>query len=221
LQARIIAELSEMHEIQVSIRETTEAQAPRVAQQSRAALITLAGAGKSEAELAERTEHLLALVEETEFGIALPTALRVLAREMHDVEGRLKGGDASELTIVLERRIEEDLLGLIQAMRRLPPTTPPPPGSPLPSDLRARERELNRLVAELKMIRLLQVRLNDDTTGADGKRPEAPPLPAELRRQIEDLKANQEEIRDSLAKIGRGLEEPDDAAIPGGGFIDR
>ncbi len=81
LQTRLIADLTEMHELQSSIRETTQAQAPRILQKSRTALITVAGLSKNEAELGERTEHLLALVEETEYGIALPTTLRILARD--------------------------------------------------------------------------------------------------------------------------------------------
>ena len=209
LQTRIMAELAEMHEIQASIRETTEAQAPRVAQKSRTALILLAGLSEKEGELVERTGLLLALVEETEFGIALPTALRVLAREMKIVQQWLKDGDASPRTVALEKRIEDDLLGLLEAMRRLPPTTPPPPGSPLPSNPRDRERELNRLVAELKMIRLLQSRLNDDTVGVDGTRPKAPELPPALRGVIETLKKSQDEIRDSLARISERLEPPE------------
>src|SRR6185312_11447423 len=43
LQARILAELAEMHEIQTSIRETTESQAARAAQKSRTALILITG----------------------------------------------------------------------------------------------------------------------------------------------------------------------------------
>jgi hypothetical protein len=225
LQARIVAELTEMHEIQGAIRESTEAQAPRAAQKSRTALIALAGLAKKEAELAERTELLLALVEETEFGIALPTSLRVLSREMRSVEDRLKEGDATAPTVALEKRIEEDLLGLLQAMRRLPPTTPPPPGQPLPSNPRDRERELNRLIAELKMIRLLQSRLNDDTLGVDKSRPEAPPLNADLRREIEGLQNNQEEIRDSLSQIGKRVESsggpPAPTPAPNPGQVDR
>jgi len=208
LQARLIAELTEMHELQASIRETTEAQAPRLAQKSRSAAIAVAALSQKEAGLAERTEQLLALVEETEFGIALPTTLRVLSREMRDIEGRLKGGDASKPTIALEQRVEDDLLALVQAVRRLPPTTPPPPGSPLPSGLRERERELNRLVSELKMIRLLQVRLNDDTVGVDKARPAPPTLPPALRREVEALEANQDEIRESLSKIAERIEQP-------------
>jgi hypothetical protein len=208
LQARLVAELTEMHEIQASIRETTEAQAPRLAQKSRTAAIAVAGLSQKEAELAVRTEHLLALVEETEFGIALPTALRVLGREMRVIEGWLKETDASPRTIKLEQRVEDDLLAMIQAVRRLPPTTPPPPGTPLPSDLRERERELNRLVSELKMIRLLQVRLNDDTLGVDKTRPNPSDLPPALRREVETLESSQEEIRDSLSKIAERIEQP-------------
>lgn len=208
LQAQIIADLTEMYEAQVAIRESTEAQAPRAAEQSRTALIALAGLARSEAELAARIEQLTDLVEITEFGIALPTSLRVLGREMLAVEALLKAGDATPSTIDLERRIEEDLLGLVQAMRRLPPSTPPPPGTPLPSEPRDRERELNRLVAELKMIRMLQTRLNDETVIVDETRPEDSPLSAELRREIDALRNNQDEIRESLSKIGRQLEPP-------------
>ncbi len=208
LQRRLIAELTEMHEAQASIRETTQAQAPRLAQKSRTAAITVAGLSQKQAALAERTERLLGLVEETEFGIALPTTLRVLSREMRVIEGWLKDGDASPRTVAMEQRVEDDLLGLIQAIRRLPPTTPPPPGSPLPSDLRDRERELNRLIAELKLIRLLQSRLNDDTVGVDKSRPPAPTLPPALRREVEALEASQDEIRDSLSKIAERVEQP-------------
>jgi len=209
LQSRIIAELTEMHEAQVAIREITEAQAPRIAQKSRAAFILVAGQASKEAELVEKTDQLMALTEETEFGVALPTALRVISRQMKSVEGWLKAGDASPRTVTQEKRIEQDLLGLLEAMRRLPPTTPPPPGSPLPKNLKDRERELNRLIAELKMIRLLQVRLDDETIVVDSSRPREPVLPLNLRREIEALKSGQEEIRDSLRKIAKSLEPPD------------
>jgi hypothetical protein len=99
-------------------------------------------------------------------------------------------------------------------MRRLPPTTPPPPGTPLPSDLRARERELNRLIAELKMIRLLQTRLNDDTLEVDHSRPGAAVLSPELRKEIEGLKGAQEEIRDSLSKLSIRFEGSEAPGFP-------
>ncbi|WP_337174072.1 DUF4175 domain-containing protein [Paludisphaera sp.] len=218
LQSRILAELHEMHEIQVSIRETTEAQAPRVAQKSRAATLIVAGLAPREAELAERVDHLRALTEETEFGVALPTSLRVIAREMTRAAELLKAGDPSEPTVTLERRIEEDLLALAEAMRRLPSSTPPKPGTPLPKDPRERERELNRLIAELKMIRLLQSRVNDDTVKVDEGRPDETVIPPDLLRDIEGLESSQDEIHDALSKLSQRYEggpadepEPDPA----------
>ena len=52
------------------------------------------------------------------------------------------------------------------------------------------------------MIRLLQVRLNDDTVEVNNGRPRTEVLPPALRREIEALKAAQEEIRDSLRRVG-------------------
>jgi hypothetical protein len=179
-----------------------------VVQKSRTALVTVAGVAKSEVNLAERTEHLLALVEETEFGIALPTTLRIFSREMRRVEGWLKDADVSARTIELATRIEDDLVGLLSAVRRLPPTTPPVPGEPLSTDARQRERELNRMIAELKMVRLIQSRLNDDTVLTDKARPDPASLPPALRREVETLEATQDEIRDSLAKIAERLPFP-------------
>ncbi len=209
LQTRLLADLSEMHELQSSVRETTQAQAPRVLQKSRTALMTVANLSKNEAELGDRTEHLLALVEETEYGIALPTTLRILSREMRSIEGWLKGGDVAARTVALETRVEEDLLALVQAIiRRLSPATPPAPGTPLSLDVRERERELNRLVAELKMVRMIQSRLNDDTVGVDKARLAAAASPPALRRDVETLEATQDEIRESLAKIAERLPSP-------------
>ncbi len=171
-------------------------------------MLLVVGLSRKEGELAERTERLRALSEETEFGIALPTSLRVLGREMQKIQGWLNEGDASTRTVLLEKRVEQDLLGLLEAIRRLSPTTPPPPGSPLPTEPRARERELNRLIAELKMIRLIQTRLNDDTVDVDHDAPRSAALPPDLKREIETLRDQQTEIRDSIAKLSKRF-EPD------------
>jgi hypothetical protein len=212
LQARLVGDLTDMHVMQTSIRETTQAQAPRVLQKSRTALVAVAGMAKNEAEIAEKTENLLALVEETEFGIALPTTLRIFGREMRSIEGWLKAGEVGARTVGLETRLEEDLLALAEAVRRLSPSTPPPPGSPLSDDARERERELNRLIAELKMVRMLQARLIDDTVVVDKSRGATPTPPPAVRREVETLEATQDEIRDALAKIAERLPIPGSSA---------
>jgi hypothetical protein len=57
------------------------------------------------------------------------------------------------------------------------------------------------------MIRLLQVRLNDDTVGVDSNRL-GTALPPALRREVEALEATQDELRESLSKIAERVEQP-------------
>ena len=178
--ARIVAELTEMHESQASIRETTPGPGPSAGPEvAHPRMIAVTNLSQKEGELAEPRPSTCWPWSRRP-STASPCRRRSAScpARCGPSRARLKDGDAS----AADRRdgaarIEDDLLGLLQAIRRLPPTTPPPPGSPLPSDPRERERELNRLVAELKMIRLLQSRLNDDTVGVDKTRPAAPALP--------------------------------------------
>ena len=80
-----------------------------------------------------------------------------------------------------------------------------------PTDL-TQIREDSRLkvvgVAELKLVRLLQSRLNEDTTGFDKSRPAPDSLAPALRREIEVIEAGQDEIRDSLSRIAERAVQP-------------
>jgi hypothetical protein len=65
-----------------------------------------------------------------------------------------------------------------------------------------REREINRLLAELKMIRMLQVRVNRDTKQADEKRAaELERLSAEMRQKIELIHDRQQDVHDVTDKL--------------------
>ena len=65
-----------------------------------------------------------------------------------------------------------------------------------------RERQLNRLIAELKMVRMLQLRVNRDTKDADKKRAaDAKDMSATLMRRIESLQGRQEDVHDVTERI--------------------
>ena len=209
LQSRIISELVEMHEIQADIRETTQAQAPRVEKRSRTALVQVVGLSRKESELGDRTERLRALVVETEFGIALPTALRVLAGEMRKIQEWLARAIPRHAPSHWRNASRKTCSASSRRSGGSPPRLRPSPAPPCPPTP-GRERELNRLIAELKMIRLLQVRLNDDTVDVDHAHPGAAALTPALKREIETLKASQEEIRDSITRLSERFEPPAD-----------
>ena len=72
-----------------------------------------------------------------------------------------------------------------------------------------RERQLNQIIAELKMVRMLQVRVNRDTKDVDGHRPaEARDLTAAIARRIEALQGRQEDVFDVTERIA--VERGDD-----------
>jgi hypothetical protein len=147
-------------------------------------------------------DELITLVEETEFGIALPAATRIIRDEMDGVRGSLAAALAGEEVVAAEKQVEGDLQSLIDAMKQMPSA-----GKDRAASKRRAQnddeqrRELNRLIAELKMVRLLETRLHDNTTSAEKERGAAPSLPAALRRQIIDLGGRQEDVRDVTERL--------------------
>jgi hypothetical protein len=199
VKRRVLEGVNLMLEKQVAVRESTELLGPKAAGGSRQALNSIISLAKSEQRIIDIGSELLTLVEETEFGIALPAALVVVLDEMSEVQESLEAGDGSETVVNAERQIEADLAALLEAMKQMP--------SSKSSEGRAqrgqqdRQRELNRLVAELKLIRLLQLRTNRQTSDVDGQRPSGRSLPAGLRERIENVADQQDHIREAMQRL--------------------
>lgn len=198
VRRRVIEGLTLMLERQVAVRESTELLSPKLAAGSRTAYNSVVSLAKSEGQIIDIADDLITLVEETEFGIALPAALNVVREAMAGVQLALSAGDASPAVIEQEKQIEADLQELLQAMKRMPGSRP--------SNRRGqrgqpdRQRELNRLLAELRMLRMLQVKINKETSQVDGQRPTAE-LPAPLARAIQKLADRQQDLRDATQRL--------------------
>jgi hypothetical protein len=206
VRRRVIEALTLMLEQQTAIREQTEQLGPKAATGSRAAQIALQGLARSEGRIATACSEILSLVIETEFGIALPAALEVVRDAMTAVEKKLSDGDGSPKVVVAEQEIEADLRALLDAMKQMP-ASKPSSGKPKkgPQD---REKELNRLTAELKMIRLLQVRVLKQTEIVDGRRPPDPEaLSTEIKRQIEAVTGQQDHVRSATERLSDQREQ--------------
>ncbi len=169
VKRRVLEDITLMLEKQIAVRESTTVLGARVKTGGRQILASIVALGNSEQKIVSVADELIGLVEETEFGIALPAALTMVRDSMAGVKDSLAAADASEPVVNREREIEDDLKELaggheaatsIQSLRGRRAGTPTGP----------RERELNRLVAELRMIRLLQIRVNRSTVDTDSKR---------------------------------------------------
>ncbi len=200
IKKRTIEGIVQMLEGQVVIRQSTERLGPKIKDGARAVLTSVVALSGSEQKLIVIGEGLTALVEETEFGIALPAALRSVTDEMADVKERLAAAEAAEEVVAAEKQIEEDLAALLEAMKQLP--SQGDPGKGQRGGQSDRERQLNRLIAELKMVRMLQVRVNRDTKDVDKNRPgELKDLSAKIMRRIEGLQDRQEDVHDVTERI--------------------
>jgi hypothetical protein len=207
VKKRVLEGITEMLERQIGVRESTERFAPKIKEGSRQVLTSVVALSKSEDQIIQIGDSLLALVEETEFGIALPAALRSVVDEMDAVKQQLAAGEASAEVVTAEKQVEADLKELLDCMKQLPSSAKSDPGKAGNGD--DRERELNRIVAELKMIRMLQIRVTRDTKHTDEKRAaEAERLSAQMRQTIQaihDRQADVHEVTDRLNTV-RGNE---------------
>lgn len=202
IKKRTVEGLIQMLEGQIAIRQSTERLQPRLAEKARSVVNSVVALSQLEAKLISIGDGLTALVEETEFGIALPAALRSVTEAMADVKDRLAKADASDEVIAMEKQVEADLEELIDAIKQLPSKNSGQGDRQNGGNANDRERELNRLIAELKMVRMLQVKVNRETKDVDGSRPEdAKALAAALIQRIETLQGRQEDIHDVTERI--------------------
>lgn len=208
IKKRTLEGIVQMLEGQTAIRQSTERLGPRAKDGARSVLTAIVALATAEQKLVVIGDGLTALVEETEFGIALPAALRAITDGMTEIKDRLAAADASESVVSDEKQIEEDLAALLEAMKQLPSQSEP--GQAQSGNAADRQRELNRIIAELKIVRMLQVRLNRDTKDTDKQRPAEKDLPATLAKRIESLQDRQEDVHDVTERIAveRGDELP-------------
>jgi hypothetical protein len=199
VKRRVMEGLTLMLEKQIAVREATELVGPKAAAGSRQALTALTGLGKSEGRIVEMANELITLVEETEFGIALPAALLMVRDSVLAVQESLADGDGSDTVVAAERRIEDDLQGLLDAMKQLPSSKM---SNRMPQrGARDRQRELNRLIAELKMIRILQVRTNERTAAVDQTRAKLEALSGAIKDEIEAVADQQDFVREATERL--------------------
>jgi len=103
-----------------------------------------------------------------------------------------------------EKQIEADLANLLDTFKQLAAEPGPP------SQCRGCKGNKNKLLAEMKVLRLLQTRVNRRTTDADVERNLNQSAPADqpgdqMREKITNIGVSQEEIHSATEKIHEEL----------------
>jgi archaellum component FlaC len=102
--------------------------------------------------------------------------------------------------IAAEKQVEADLKELLDCLKQLPSSGPSKDNKD--QNQQGRERELNRIIAELKMIRMLQTHVTHDTKQTDDQRTaELDRASTELQQRIQTLHDRQQDVYDVTDKL--------------------
>jgi hypothetical protein len=208
VKKRVSDGLTLMLEEQVIVRKRTVALQGGVKEASREALAAVTALSKREEKITGIAQELINIVEETEFGITLPAALAAVRDATEAVQISLADGDASDDVVKAEQRIEADLKDMLEIVSEMSDANSRR-GRRGGQSAEEQRREQNRIISELRMLRLLQDRVHQSTKDVDGKRADTPLTPV-LRKRIEYLEGRQDDIRDAAEQLAqeRGEEIP-------------
>jgi hypothetical protein len=158
-----------------------------------------------EGEIVSEANKAIALLEAEGSAVAFPRVFEDLRDDMRTVQRRLGKADVGVVTQTIEQDIIATLKEMIEALkkarqertRELPGQQPPQQGQPPPQNLIDQ-------IAELKMIRAMQIRVNNrtETYGKQypGEQADAP----EIREELRNLADRQQKIFEVTRDIATG-----------------
>jgi hypothetical protein len=166
--------------------------------------IACASLGRKEDQIVVEADRALVLLEEDGSSVAFPEALQQAREDMQTVSKRLKQVKTEEITQALEEDIiatlEETLAALQQALKELrEQRAQQQQGSGEPG-----EQPLVDQLAELRMIRALQMRINRRTLYYDTILEKDPGQGEELLDALRELAERQEHIFEATRDLDQG-----------------
>jgi hypothetical protein len=169
--------------------------------------IEAARLSRQEATLEREADKALLLLREEGSSVAFPETVELLRDDMRQVTARLAKVDVGQVTQGLETDIiaalEETIAALEKALKDLEQNRAPPGGGAPPGGQPAEPPLVNKL-AELKMIRSLQMRINLRTRRygqmIEGEQANTP----EILAALEDLAKRQARVYQATADLSQG-----------------
>ncbi len=162
-----------------------------------------------EKEIVIEADKAIELLQGEGSAVAFPEVFQQVREDMKHVQRRLEVADTGVVTQAIEKDIIDSLKEMIEALKKAkqemdnkksPPPGQPPPGTPP-------DQKLLDQIAELKMIRSMQLRVNarTETYGKmyvprEGEQTADP----NIRRELSNLSERQERIFDITNRIAKG-----------------
>ena len=174
-----------------------------------------------EDEISKEANKALTLIEAEGSAVAFAEVFKQVLGDMNTTAGRLRRADVGEVTVTIENDIIDALKEMVAALKkaRKDNQEPKPPMPPMPpsSGGSPPDQKLIDMIAELKMIRSMQIRVNNRTT-IYGKQIEGEQVPniskvadakekekaIGVRKEFKDLSTRQQKLSKVTEDIAKG-----------------
>jgi hypothetical protein len=174
-----------------------------------------------EDEISKEANKALNLIEAEGSAVAFAEVFKQVLGDMNTTAGRLRRADVGEVTVAIENDIIDALKEMVAALKkaRKDNQEPKPPMPPMPpsSGGSPPDQKLIDMIAELKMIRSMQIRVNNRTT-IYGKQIEGEQVPniskvadakekekaIGVRKEYKDLSTRQQKLSKVTEDIAKG-----------------
>jgi len=160
-----------------------------------------------EKEIITEVDACLLILKTDGTGVAFPVAFEQIREDMRNVLRRLDVADVGKINQDIQQDIIDSLKDMVEALKRKQADLqqqkqqPTPPADPQPPT----EPSLLKKLEELKLIRAMQDRLNKRTHKYSELFPgQEQPTDPNLRREVNELRARQEQIFGITNRIQRG-----------------
>ncbi len=205
VRQQVMEHLHSMIALQKQIEETTLALQPRAREGSPQTLVAVRRLAETEGEVIALGAVCLELCELTEFSVVFPSALSDVLAKIQQLQGMLAEARADDDVVLLEREVIEDLEALLQALQQASRKVLDPQVAN--GQCMGCKGNLNKLLAELKMLRQMEQSVHRQTDRLDAELVAQQVTGAERARRAGPLGERQRAVQSALKRVQEEFQE--------------
>lgn len=201
IREMVVENLRAMLKQQTEIREQLQVVTDLADRGDQRAIVQVKAMAVPEQELVVLANDTIDLCQLTEFSVAMPPALSAVRDRMVFLTQDYSDGKGGPKVVQATIRVEEDLAALIDAMELSNQNQKPKQPQPGEPPMKKTEREVNQMLAELRMLRIMQVATNENVVRVEEARNEGDLPESQMREYEVRVRDQQERVRDATEKL--------------------
>ena len=201
IRGLVVDNLRAMLKQQTQIREQLEIVSDQADQGDARAIVQVRGFAAPEQEIIILAEETIELCELVEFSVALPPALAAVRDRMVYLVDDYSAGLGGPAVVESTKQVERDLEALIDAMEMSNQNQDPKEPNPNEGPRQQEQREVNQILAELRMLRIMQVATNENVVRLEQARQGGDLPQSVLRKREEMVRDQQDRVREATAQL--------------------